>query len=327
MNLRLCEAFWAWERFQVSFLASQICQTRALLEVWITPLSRFAWGGVLFVSPTWANFARFFPCVSLCVCLHACTQQFTNHQHRRTCMFRRRLDQTAFGFIYVAKHVQRACLILTLNTRVFHNDHIHYIRNCSFWELLCPQSLHSAQRPVSQQQSWLVRLCTCKAHRDQWPQSQKGPFASQPLVCDSQVGAFFRAELRLCITVPTVRASLGNCTGGSVLQRAHAPKRLVVLRLPTTFRVTDFVPASTSYTNTVALVFPAVAESKGSCSSCSSCSSYSSAGLAVFRSPNISFTHTALGFCAFCLRSVTARKSQASCCTLLVVTQSIWIGI
>ena len=58
------------------------------------------------------------------------------HQHRLTCMFRRRLDQTAFGFICVAKHAQLACLILTLNTSVFHNDHIHYIRNCSFWERL-----------------------------------------------------------------------------------------------------------------------------------------------------------------------------------------------
>ena len=51
--------------------------------------------------------------VSLCVCLHACTQQFADHMHRLTCMFRRRLDQTAFGLICVAKRVQRACSILT----------------------------------------------------------------------------------------------------------------------------------------------------------------------------------------------------------------------
>ena len=35
-------------------------------------------------------------------------------------MFRRRLDQTASGLLCVAKDVQRACLILTQNTRVFH---------------------------------------------------------------------------------------------------------------------------------------------------------------------------------------------------------------
>ena len=62
---------------------------------------------------------REFPCVSLCVCLHACTQQFTDHQLRLTCLFRRRLDPTAFGLFCVAKHVQRACLILTQSTRVF----------------------------------------------------------------------------------------------------------------------------------------------------------------------------------------------------------------
>ena len=33
MNLRRCEAFQREKRFQVSFLASQMCQTRALLEV------------------------------------------------------------------------------------------------------------------------------------------------------------------------------------------------------------------------------------------------------------------------------------------------------
>ena len=42
-----------------------------------------------------------FLCVSLCVYLHACTQQFTDHQHRLTCSHRRRLDQTAFGFAFV----------------------------------------------------------------------------------------------------------------------------------------------------------------------------------------------------------------------------------
>ena len=101
MNLRLLQSLLDERYFQVFSLVSQICQTRALLEVWITPLSRIAWGGVLFVSPTWAHFARFVPCVSLCVCLHACTQQFTDHQHRLTCMHRRRLDQTAFGFAFV----------------------------------------------------------------------------------------------------------------------------------------------------------------------------------------------------------------------------------
>ena len=46
--------------------------------------------------------------------------QFTDHQHRLTCMFPRRLDQTVFGLFRVSKHVQRACLILTQSTRVFH---------------------------------------------------------------------------------------------------------------------------------------------------------------------------------------------------------------
>ena len=66
---------------------------------------------------------RAFPslCVFLCICLHACTQQFTDHQHRLTCMFRKRLDQASFGLFCVAKHVQRACLILTQSTRVFHS--------------------------------------------------------------------------------------------------------------------------------------------------------------------------------------------------------------
>ena len=39
-------------------------------------------------------------------------------------MLRRRLDQTAFGLICVAKHVQRACLILTPSTRVFHSHEV-----------------------------------------------------------------------------------------------------------------------------------------------------------------------------------------------------------
>ena len=32
-----------------------------------------------------------------------------------------------------------------------------------------------------------------------------------------------RTELRHCITVPTFKTSLGNCTGGSLQQRDHAP--------------------------------------------------------------------------------------------------------
>ena len=36
-------------------------------------------------------------------------------------MFRRRLDQTVFGLFCVAEHVQRAFLILTQSTRVFHS--------------------------------------------------------------------------------------------------------------------------------------------------------------------------------------------------------------
>ena len=71
--------------------------------------------------PNMSTFSRVSFLVSLCVCLHACTQQFTDHQHRLTCIFRRRLDQTAFGLFRVAKHVQRASLILTQSTRVFHS--------------------------------------------------------------------------------------------------------------------------------------------------------------------------------------------------------------
>ena len=35
------------------------------------------------------------------VCLHACTLQVTERSHGRTCVLRRRLDQTAFGFAFV----------------------------------------------------------------------------------------------------------------------------------------------------------------------------------------------------------------------------------
>ena len=152
------------------------------------------------------------------------------------------------------------------------------------------------------------------------------------VVCDPQVGVFFRAELHHCITVPAVRTSLGNCAGGSVLHRAHAPNvssfpsvitsnvvSMACLRLPTTFRVTDFVPASTSYTNAVELDFPAVASKE-------SCSSSSSFSISWTRSVQVTehlFHPHRLWFFAHCLRNVTAHKSHASCCTLLVVTQSI----
>ena len=59
--------------------------------------------------------------VSLFVILHAWTRQFTVHSHGLTCVLRRRLDQTAFGFAFVQKHVSHTCLTSTSSTRVFHS--------------------------------------------------------------------------------------------------------------------------------------------------------------------------------------------------------------
>ena len=79
--------------------------------------------------------------------LHACTQQFTDHKHLLTCMFRRRSDQTAFGLICVTKHAQRACLILTPSKRVFHTTNPRQeVKTCSDAQTLFTITARSSSR-------------------------------------------------------------------------------------------------------------------------------------------------------------------------------------
>ena len=93
-----------------ALIQSQICCLASKCELcWkfnVTPLSRLTRGGVLFVSQhEHVSRISFVLCPSLCR-LHVCTQQFTDHQHRLTCLLRRRLDQHTFGFACVQNMVR-----------------------------------------------------------------------------------------------------------------------------------------------------------------------------------------------------------------------------
>ena len=97
--------------------AQQCCRISA--EVCQTLIFFFASTTECCLYPQHEHISRVsFLCVSLCVCLHACTQQFTDHQHRLTCSHRRRLDQTAFGFAFVKTCVAHVPDIVIEYTRI-----------------------------------------------------------------------------------------------------------------------------------------------------------------------------------------------------------------
>ena len=61
-----------------------------------------------------------FLCVSLCVCLHACTQQFTDHQHRTHLLASQGALTKQLSVLPLSKHVSHTCLTSSSSTCVFH---------------------------------------------------------------------------------------------------------------------------------------------------------------------------------------------------------------
>ena len=134
-------------------------------------------------------------------------------------MFRRCLDQTAFGLICVAKHVQRACLILTPSTRVSHNcDHPTSIS----------QAVHGVSCSGKCSPALAARHCVCLRFNSATSLTKSGSTLerNQELSCSHTAGE------SLCCSRPALQALLSFSSftqqevSSSSLSRPHQENQL-----------------------------------------------------------------------------------------------------